>query len=448
MQKRLSLPSLPTLLLVFISLVSLSAMADGYEALWQKAQKASKPQQQRALVDKIYLRALREGNGPQLTRTLYAYDALGVTLPEDTIVRNAKRVWTLRRAERNSVEHALLTHILGRLTDNDYLLALSVADTTFLKEQRVRQHLPLVKGYNLFEIFTDYLRQRPMPDSVLVGWQRPVEEDTVVRKHYNFAGEKSEENIGGKENLEDLGNPRNSRDSRDSRDSRTPRDPMSDNPGNPNNPSQSPAVPATPEPKIHKPLAGQYSLYVFNVPGGMSRTCLVETKTGRPIKQWTLHRSDGRGQEDNIPADGNGHVWQRPRQIHNYEGIYSWTLTPLTTEGSTANALRADDFHNGGGWNAGEENKRELQLEILKSDASRGLTSVMIRAPHRNLTLMRDITSGGRLIEQRQYSFSDFIRLDLNWKESYGDEALVTFAYALGGHLYTAQMKILRPKAQ
>lgn len=430
MQKRLSL------LLIFSLLISLSAVADGYEALWQKAQKAGKPQQQRALVDKIYVRALREGNGAQLTRTLYAYDALGITLPEDTIVRNAKRIWTLRRAERNSVEHALLTHMLGRLTDNDYLLALSVADTTFLKEQRVRQHLPLVKGYNLFEIFTDYLRQRDMPDSVLVGWQRPVEEDTVVRKHYNFASEKS------KENLENLGN------SRDSRDSIDPRNPMSpSNPGNPNNPSQTPAAPA-PEPKLHKPLAGQYSLYVFNVPGGMSRTCLVETKTGKPLKQWTLHRSDGRGQEDNIPADGNGHVWQRPRQIHNYEGIYSWTLTPLTTEGSSANALRADDFHNGGGWNAGEENKRELHLEILKSDTSRGLTSVMIRAPHRNLTLMRDITSGGRLIEQRQYSFSDFIRLDLNWKESYGDEALVTFAYALNGHLYTAEMKILRPKAQ
>lgn len=448
------------ILFILLSLTTTMAQADIYDSLWQKAEKArttSKTEQSRQCVDRIYNRALRESNILQLTRALYAYDALGVVLPEDSIVRNAKRVWTARRQERNAVQHALLTHMLGRLTDNDYLLALSVADTTFLKQQRVREHLPMVKGYSLFEIFGDYLRQRDMPDSVFVGWQRPVEEDTVVRKRYNFGNENENEtqSYENKDETRSYENEVNSQDhtttvvsaeNTSEQSKHQPQKPQSQpQPQKPQlQPQQSQSQPtAAPAPA----LSGSYSAYVFNVPGGMSRTCLVETQSGRPVRQWRLHRSDGRGQETDINADGNGHVWQRPTQIHNYDGIYDWSLRPVTTDTGNSNTLRAKDFHNGGGWSSSETNSRELYLDIQREDKQKGLISVTVRAPHRNLTLMRDITSGGRLIEQRQYNFSDFIHFDLQWREAYGDEALVTFAYALGGHLYTAELKISRPES-
>lgn len=431
------------ILFILLSLTTTMAQADIYDSLWQKAEKArtgSKTEQSRQCVDRIYNRALRESNTLQLTRALYAYDALGVVLPEDSIVRNAKRVWTARRQERNAVQHALLTHMLGRLTDNDYLLALSVADTTFLKQQRVREHLPMVKGYSLFEIFGDYLRQRDMPDSVFVGWQRPVEEDTVVRKRYNFENEDETRSYENEVNSQD----------------HTTTVVSAENTSEQSKPqSQKPQPNPQPQPEHPKPIAsptptlsGNYSAYVFNVPGGMSRTCLVETQSGRPVRQWRLHRSDGRGQETDINADGNGHVWQRPTQIHNYDGIYDWSLRPVTTDTGNSNTLRAKDFHNGGGWSSSETNSRELYLDIQREDKQKGLISVTVRAPHRNLTLMRDITSGGKLVEQRQYNFSDFIHFDLQWREAYGDEALVTFAYALNGRLYTAELKISRPKTR
>lgn len=442
------------LLLLLSFLWAMAMQADVYTGLWQKAQKAQaaqKDRQTRECVDKIYKRALTEGNTLELTRALYAYQAMGVEMTEDSIVRNAKRVWNARRQERNAVQHALLTHLLGRLTDNDHLLALSIADTTFLKEVRIRGTLPLVRGYNLFELFTDYIRHRDMPDSVFVGWQRPQEEDTtVVRKHYNFDSpsynDRREPPIivpsGG-----DIPTPGRADESastvrfnRPTSNTNTSATKTSEKPGE--SAEKAPAAPPAPA-----PLSGEFTAYVFNVPGGMSRTCLVETRSGTPVKRWRIFRSDGRGQENDISSDGNGHVWQRPTQIHNYDGIYDWHLRPVVTEQASVNTLTPKEFHHGECWGkAGEHNERELHIDIQKQDMKQGLYSITVRAPHRNLTLMRDITAGGRLIEQRQYQFSDFIHFDLKWREEYGDEGLVTFAYALNGHLYTAQLKIQRPR--
>ena len=436
------------LLIIFTLTASLYAGADTYNKLWQKAsqaQQASKLVQARNQVDKVYARALKEGNTLQWTRALYAYDALGVQMSEDSVVKNAKRVWIARKQERNAVQHALLTHMLGRLTDNDYLLALSVADTTFLKEQRVRAHLPLVKGYSLHEIFCDYLRQRDMPDSVFVGWQRPTEDDTLIHKHYDFGEttrplDETSRRLG--ETTRRLGETKPGV-VRVPAEGDVPFAPMKETTTSASTTTSAP-VKESPRPEP-KPVEGDFNIHVFNIPGGMSRTCLVEAQSGRPVKQWTLKRSDGRGQENNIVSDGNGHVWQRPTQVHDYDGIYDWTLQPLQEQGRS-NALKAKDFHNGGGWNAGEKNERELRVEIQKAAADGSHYSVTLHAPHRNLTLMRDVTSGGRLVEQRQYSFSDFIHFELQWREAYGDEALVTFAYALNGHLYTAELKLVRPK--
>lgn len=417
--------------LLFIILIcsATTALADTYDKLWQKASKAqaaAKAAQVRENVDKIYERAQQENNILQLTRVLYAYHTLNVRQSEAETVRNAKRVWEARRMERNSVQHVLLTHLLGRLTDNEYLLALSVADTTFLKEQKVSDHLPLVKGCNLLEVFGDYIRQRDMPDSVFVGWQRPQEEteDTIT---ITKTETKTEETITE-------GTITEGTITKTETKTETKAEAKTEA-----NAAEKPAPVQGPLPA----LTGTYSTYVFNVPGGMSRTCLVETKSGRPIKQWKMHRNDGRGQEQDFVADGNGHVWQRPSTIHNYDGIYDWSLQPVV-EGSV-NTLKATDFHEREGWNAGESNRKELWLDIQKEDRQRGLVSVTVRAPHRNLTLMRDITAGGRLIQQQQYQFSDFIHFDLQWREAYGSEALVTFAYVLNGHLYTASLTLSKP---
>lgn len=410
------------LLLIILLCCTTQAFADAYDKLWQKAgkaQAAAKSAQVRECVDLIYKRAIAEGNTLQLTRALYAYHDLHATLSERETVENAKRVWEARRMERNSVQHALLTHMLGRLTDNEYLLALSIADTAFLKEQKVRDHLPLVKGYHLLEVFGDFIRQRDMPDSVWVGWERPQEEDSVAT---DAAAAQTPE-------------------VQKAEDRHTPTE-VKPEPAKPESTKKRPAE--QPKPITTLPaLTGDYATYVFNVPGGMSRTCLVETKSGRPIKQWKMHRNDGRGQEQDFVADGNGHVWQRPTTIHNYDGIYDWSLQPVV-EGSV-NTLKATDFHEREGWNAGESNRKELWLDIQKEDRQRGLVSVTVRAPHRNLTLMRDITAGGRLIQQQQYQFSDFIHFDLQWREAYGSEALVTFAYVLDGHLYTASLTLSKP---
>lgn len=429
--------------------------ADTYDNLWKKASQAATKQHKdvRNYVDKIYMLALRDNNTRELTRALYAYDDMGVVLCEDSIVRNAKRVWAARRLERNNVQHVLLTHLLGRLTDNDYLLALSMADTTFLKTQRVREHLPLVKGYTLYSMFADYLRERDMPDSVFVGWQRPVEEDTTKHKNYNFdtptpptlkdihletevstAPDTPEQ----KEELTAIRIPSGG----DIPAVKTQRAPTKTSTSSQESPTPAPA----PLQGRASGGAGSYSYYVFNVPGGLSRTCLVEAASGRPVKQWQVLRTDGRGQEDVIRADGNGHVWQRPRQIHNYDGLYDWQLSPIAADDAQVNALSADDFHKRSGWNAGEQDTKELRLDILSQDASKGTVSLTLYAPHRNIILMRDITAHGKLIEQRQYAFSDFIHFDLQWREAWGDEALITFAYALNGHLYTAELKISRPR--
>lgn len=87
-----------------------------------------------------------------------------------------------------------------------------------------------------------------------------------------------------------------------------------------------------------------------------------------------------------------------------------------------------------------------LRVEVQRHDAAQGSYSVLVRAPHRNITLLRDITAGGLLVEQRQYQFSDFIHFNLQWRDSYGEEALATFAYVLKGKLYVAQLRIARPK--
>lgn len=415
-------------LLLTISLLALalSASADAYDKLWlkaTKAQAAAKTQQARSLVDKAYGRALKEGNTLQWTRAMYAYDALGVTLTEDSVVANAKRAWTARRMERNSVQHALLTHLLGRLTDNDYLLALSIADTTFLREQRVVGNLPLVKGYTLFDVFNGYLRQRDMPDSVFVGWQRPMDEDTTTAKHYNFGNDLKAVKVPAEGDIDVT--PIQVKKKPDPGIERT--------------------TPGSGRAQTLVKVSGDYKAHVFNIPGGMSRTSLFEERSGRPVKQWALHRSDGRGQENDIAADGNGHVWQRPTQIHDYDGIYAWSLQALTEGNSRTNTLKASDYH-ATGWSHAEHNDRELRLEIQSHDAKTGSYGVTLYAPHRNLTLLRDITSGGRLVEQRRYEFSDFIHFSLKWREAWGDEALVTFAYMINGHLYTTEMRIARPK--
>ncbi|MCQ2266646.1 MAG: hypothetical protein MJZ40_02940 [Bacteroidaceae bacterium] len=159
-----------------------------------------------------------------------------------------------------------------------------------------------------------------------------------------------------------------------------------------------------------------------------------------------------------VQADIYDSLWQKAEKARSgskaeqsrqcVSRIYDWSLRPVTTDTGNSNTLRAKDFHNGGGWSSSETNSRELYLDIQREDKQKGLISVTVRAPHRNLTLMRDITSGGKLVEQRQYNFSDFIHFDLQWREAYGDEALVTFAYALNGRLYTAELKISRPKTR
>lgn len=434
---------------------ALAIQAESFDALWSKYQKlqATQPAKTRLCVDKMYQRSLSEGNVSQLARVLFAYDVLGVTLSEDTVVANAQRVWAARRKERNAVQHAILTHMLGRLTDNDYLLALSVADTTFLRAQKARDYLPVPGESSLYDVFCGYLLQRDMPDSVFVGWVRPVEEDTVVRKHYSFdvpplgvaeaTPQTTPQPVEYTQGEAPVTVPATTSPS-------VPQ-PVKVVPAVPSVGSVSPVQPSTSSPSSPVPapapaLNGAYCAYVFNVPGGLSRMCVVETVSGRPVKRWRLHRDDGRGQENDINADGNGHVWQRPKQIHNYAGIYNWSLQPVATDSSRVNTLGAQDFHNGGGWNAGENESRELRIDVEKIDTEKGVYSITLRAPHRNLTLMRDITSGGKLVEQRQYQFSDFIHFDLTWREAYGDSALVTFAYAYNGHLYTADIKISRPR--
>lgn len=413
------------ILLITLLCCAVQGFADAYDKLWQKAQKAQKAQTvantlaARNCVSQIYARAQQEGNILQLTRALYAYHALGIKQSEVELVRSAKTIWEARRMERNSVQHALQTHLLGRLTDNEYLLALSIADTTFLRSQRTRDLLPLVQGASLLEVFGDYIRERDMPDSVFVGWERPQEDSVATNAAVTQTSEVQK--------VEERDTPTEVKPEPAKQESTKKR------------PAEQQPKPITSLPA----LTGDYSTYVFNVPGGMSRTCLVETKSGRPIKQWKMHRNDGRGQEQDFVADGNGHVWQRPTTIHNYDGIYDWSLQPVV-EGSV-NTLKAADFHEREGWNAGESNRKELWLDIQKEDRQRGYVSVTVRAPHRNLTLMRDITANGRLIQQQQYLFSDFIHFDLQWREAYGSEALVTFAYVLNGHLYTASLTLSAP---
>lgn len=416
-----------TLLTLILLTTTVGAQADAYESLWKKAQKAQSTQnitRAHTYINKVYDRALNEGNTQQLTRALYAYDALQIKLPDDSIVNNAQRIWTARRNERDAVQHALLTHLLGRLTDNDYLLALSVTDTTFLKQQKVRDHLPLVKGYALFDLFGDYLRQRDMPDSVFVGWEsadQPEEEEGQRKVYYDF-----NDTHAATAQAEDSHRPVPSTRSEE---------------------TTMPSGSTTPTTATPPALTGNYCAFVFNVPGGASRVSLMERESGMPVPCWKLHRSDGHGQESDIVADGNGHVWQRPSQIHDYNGIYDWRLRPVVENEGFANTLKADNFHDAPYWGAAAtQDESQLRIEMDGASTKKGHYSFTVRAPHRNLALMRDITVEGRLVEQRLFYFSDFIHFDIYWRESFGDEATVTFAYVLEGRLYTTQTKISRPR--
>ena len=424
---------------------AVGALAESYDSLWKKAQKAKDEKhyvRAQDIIDKVYDRALHDGNHRQLARVLFAYDALNVRLAEDSIVSNAHRIWDARHKERNATEHVLLTHILGRLTDSDYLLALSVADTTFLQQQPVSQHLPLLGEGTLFDIFSEYIDERNLPDSVFVGWETSVAEQPVTettRKTYDFsAATTTKTDVPAAPATAPAAPKPVSQTSA----------PKSNAPASqPANREAPKAVGTTVELSPKGGVGGGFSAFVFNVPDGFSRICLVENSTGTPVKRWSLKRDDGRGQVDDITADGNGHIWQRPTQIHNYDGLYDWHLSPITADEAQANILLADNFHSGDTWGSvALHDEAQLKIDMESADPKGGTYSFTVRAPHRNLTLMRDVTSNGRLVEQRQYAFSDFIHFNMTWKETYGDKALVTFAYVFQGQLYEAQMTITRPE--
>ena len=433
------------LLTALIALVCSYALAESYDSMWKKALKAKNEKQyERAheIIDKVYDRALHDGNSRQLARVLYAYDALNVRLEEDSIVSNAHRIWDARHKERNATEHVLLTHILGRLTDSDYLLALSVADTAFLQQQSVGQLLPLHGEGTLLDLFTEYINERDLPDSVFVGWEAPPVEQPATetpRKTYDFS-------TGTAAKTDEPATPETAS---------RPSTPKSNAPASQPAKGEAPKAAGTTAELSPKggvggdlPLSsGAFSAFVFNVPEGFSRICLVESSTGTPVKRWSLKREDGHGQVNNITADGNGHVWQRPTQIHNYGGLFDWHLSPLTAGEAQVNTLVANDFHSGDAWGSTAiHDDSQLKIDMESADPENGTYSFTVRAPHRNITLMRDVTGGGKLIEQRQYAFSDFIHFNMTWKESYGDKALVTFAYVFQGKLYEAQMTVTRPK--
>lgn len=448
------------LLIALMACTAVCALAESYDGLWKKAQKAKSEKQYvraREIIDKVYLRALHDGNSRQLARTLFAYDALNVRLTEDSIISNAHRIWDARHKERNATEHVLLTHILGRLTDSDHLLALSVADTTFLQQQPIAQLLPLLGEGTLYDIFTEYIDERNLPDSVFVGWEAPIPqqpENEAGRKTYDFSTAPTPQTDAPATPTPAPAPPKpvsrplvpKSEDAPTSSPAK----------GKGNSPGASP-VELSPKGGVGGmgrekalPLGGDggvFSAFVFNVPDGFSRICLVESSSGTPVKRWSLKRDDGRGQINDITADGNGHIWQRPTQIHNYDGLYDWHLAPITADEAQANTLTADNFHSGDAWgSAAIHDEAWLKIDMEKADPESGTYSFTIRAPHRNLTLMRDVTSNGKLIEQRQYAFSDFIHFNMTWKEAYGDTALVTFAYVFQGRLYEAQMTITRPE--
>lgn len=440
------------LLTVLVAGTTVCALAESYDSMWKKAQKAKDEKQfvrAHEILDKVYDRALHDGNSRQLARALFAYDALNVRLTEDSIVSNAHRIWDARHKERNATEHVLLTHILGRLTDSDHLLALSVADTTFLQQQPISQFLPLLGEGSLFDIFTEYINERNLPDSVFVGWEAPATEQPATetpRATYNFSAAPAP-----KTNVPAVPATAPAAPKPVSQPSAPKSDAPASQPANREAPK---AVGTTVElsPKGgagggHPLSSGAYAAFVFTVPDGVSRICLVESSTGTPVKQWSLKRDDGKGQVDDITADGNGHIWQRPTQIHNYDGLYDWHLSPITAGEAQANTLLADNFHSGDAWgSAALHDEAQLKIDMENADPKSGTYSFTIRAPHRNLTLMRDVTSDGKLIEQRQYAFSDFIHFNMTWKEKYGDKALVTFAYVFQGQLYEAQMTITRPE--
>lgn len=431
-------------------LTGLCALAESYDGMWKKAQKAKEEKQyERAqrCVDDIYDRALKEGNVHQLACTLYAYDALGVCLTEDSVIRNAHRITDARTKERNATEHVLLTHILGRLTDSDHLLALSVADTTFLQKQPIEKLLPLIGDGSLFDLFTEYINERELPDSVFVGWETAAAEHPAkkpIEKTDKPAGESAKRPSPAPVALSAPVSPAPA-------PTAAPEGPATPAHTAPKAevrpaPAPAPAPKAAPTPPP-PPQSGTYTAYVFTVPEGAARVCLVESLSGTPVKQWTLKKDDGRGLTDNDIADGNGHVWLRPTQIHNFDGLYDWHLSPITAGEAQANTLLADNFHSGDTWgSAALHDEAQLKIDMENADPKSGTYSITIRAPHRNLTLMRDVTSDGKLIEQRQYAFSDFIHFNMTWKEKYGDKALVTFAYVFQGQLYEAQMTITRPE--
>ncbi len=409
----------------------LTAAADEYGSLWKKAGKAQRDRDtERACeyIDKVFDLALKTDNPIELTRALYAYDALGARLGAVHADAAADRVWEARLAERNPVQHVLYTHMLGRLTENDDLLRLSVADTAFLKAQNARHLLPLTKGFNLFEVFDAYLSenrpQRPSDAPLRGEGTAPKESENKSADSSHKSADRKNYPIGEEKPPYTTGQTL---------------------------PKEAPAEPVVP-PTLKQDweaaaLSGNYTACVFSVPGGVSRISLFESETGNPVKQWRLHRSDGRGQEQNFTADGNGNVWQRPQQIHDYDGLYDWSLQPCLAAEGKANTLKAIHFHQGNGWGTvATADPAHLRVEVQRHDAAQGSYSVLVRAPHRNITLLRDITAGGLLVEQRQYQFSDFIHFNLQWRDSYGEEALATFAYVLKGKLYVAQLRIARPK--
>ena len=468
------------LLTLLVACTAVCALAESYDSMWKKAQKAKDEKQYaraHEIIDKVYDRALHDGNSRQLARVLFAYDALNVQLTEDSIISNAHRIWDARHKERNATEHVLLTHILGRLTDSDYLLALSVADTTFLQEQPISQYLPLLGEGTLYDIFTEYINERDLPDSVFVGWESPsIEQPTAgtARKTYDFSAA-----TAPKTNVPAAPVPTAPQTTAPpTKPTAAPAKPATNTataqaapsapkpvsqPSTPKSENMPPSSPPKEDaPKtaqshaehapggvgVNLPLSsGSYSAFVFNVPEGFSRICLVESGSGTPVKRWSLKRDDGHGQVNDITADGNGHIWQRPTQIHNYGGLFDWHLSPLTSDEAQVNTLVANDFHSGDTWgNTAIHDDSQLKIDMESADKRSGTYSFTVRAPHRNITLMRDVTSGGKLIEQRQYAFSDFIHFNMTWKETYGDKALVTFAYVFQGRLYETQMTITRPE--
>lgn len=444
------------LLFIILLCCTTQAFADAYDKLWQKAQKAQKagkPEVAFTCVNKIYERALGERNAQQLTRALYAYDALAVALPEERATEATQLIWEARCKERNSTEHALFTHMLGRITHNESMVALSVADTALLLAQPTAALLPMAKGRNLLEVFGQYIRQHNIPVAELLTTEtmQPTPEEPEAPQPQKPGKHKAKAPAGEVKLPPTTGSttPYDKKSSHRGKErvTPTPTQPKGEKPATPAPQKVAASTSVAPAPaEVKLPaLTGAYATYVFNVPGGISRTCLVETKSGRPVKHWKMHRTDGRGGEQDFVADGNGHVWQRRSNIHDRDGLYDWSLKPVVADDGSVNTLKAHDFHSREGWSSGETNSKELWLDIQKEDRQRGLVSVTVRAPHRNLVLMRDITSGGRLIEQRQYAFSDFIHFDLQWREAYGSEALVTFAYVLDGHLYTTSLTLSAP---